>query len=213
MTRAKVCGVTTAADRDAVCAAGADAFGVIVDVPVETPRAVDPETAAALVAGAPPFVTTVLVTMPTTVQDAAALQRTVGADAIQVHGTLAPPFLGGLARRTDAAVIGTVAVDDPALDTYASHVDALLVDSTDDEGGGGTGEPVDWDRAAAVVANVDVPVVLGGGLTPATVERAIETVAPHAVDVASGVERAGGVKDHDAVRAFVETAHATEVAA
>ena len=206
MTRVKVCGVTTAADRDAVVDAGADALGVIVDVPVDTPRAVDAGQAAVLVDGAPPFVSTVLVTMPEAVQDVLALQRVVGADAIQVHDGLAPEYVGGLRRRTDADVLAVVAVDDPAVEAYAAHADAVLVDARGEDGGGGTGEPVDWDRAATLVASLDAPVVLAGGLTPVNVAAAVETVRPYAVDVASGVERAGGRKDHDAVERFVATA-------
>ena len=207
MTRVKVCGVTTAADRDAVVDAGADALGVVVDVPVETPREITAERARDLVAGAPPFVTTVLVTMPDAVQQALAVQRVVRADAIQVHDGLAPTYLGGLRRRTDADVVAVVGVDDPEIAAYAAHADALLLDSRDEHGGGGTGERTDWERAAAIVADLDVPVILAGGLTPANVARAVEAVDPYAVDVASGVEATGGEKDPEAVRAFVETAH------
>ena len=48
-----------------------------------------------------------------------------------------------------------------------------------------------------------VAVILAGGLTPANVGDAILTARPQAVDTASGVESAVGVKDIDLVRAFV----------
>jgi phosphoribosylanthranilate isomerase len=38
------------------------------------------------------------------------------------------------------------------------------------------------------------------------VAEAIAQVSPFGVDVASGVERAPGVKDHELVRAFVDAA-------
>ena len=71
MTRAKVCGLTAEADRDAAVAAGADALGFLVDVPVETARELDPERAGALIAGVPPFVSTVLPAMLSEVSDVA----------------------------------------------------------------------------------------------------------------------------------------------
>jgi len=205
MTRVKVCGVTREVDRDAVVAAGADALGVIADVPVDTPREVDPATAADLVAGVPPFVTSVLVTMPDSVQDAVALQRTVGADAVQVHTTLSPEKTGGLRARLDAGMVAAVDADGD-LAGYADAADALLVDSTGEQGGGGTGETVDWERTRDRVADLDVPVALAGGLTPENVAEATRVVDPFAVDTASGVEREGGVKDHDAVERFVRAA-------
>ena len=207
MTRVKVCGVTSQSDRDAVVEAGADALGVIVDVSVETPREIDAGEAERIVDGTPPFVSTVLVTMPSAVQDALAIQRVVRADAIQVHDGLPPEYVGGLRRRTDAAVIAVVGVDDPDIDDYAAHADAVVVDARGDDGGGGTGETIDWERAAALVDDLDVPVVLAGGLTPENVAEAVATVDPYAVDVASGVERTGGEKDHDAVHVFVDAAH------
>ncbi|MEF8855583.1 MAG: phosphoribosylanthranilate isomerase, partial [Haloarculaceae archaeon] len=208
-TRAKVCGVTSAGDRDAVVSAGADALGVIVEVDVETPREITASVAADLVAGTPPFVSTVLVTMPAAVQDAVTLQRVVGADAVQVHDGLAPEYLGGLRRRIDADVVAVVGIEDPDIEAYAAHADAILIDSRGENGGGGTGEPTDWQRAADLVDALDVPVVLAGGLTPENVADAVVAVAPYAVDVASGVERTGGVKEPEAVRAFVSEAHRT----
>jgi len=213
MTRVKICGVTTAADRDAVVAAGADAVGFVVDVPVDTPREISAERAADLVEGVPPFVTSVLVTMPSSVQATVRLADRVEPDAIQVHGGLAPEYLGGLRARTDAAVIAGIDADRSDTAEYAEVADALLVDSTDEAGGGGTGETHDWGRARDLVEAMDVPVVLAGGLTPENVGDAVETVRPFAVDTATGVERTGGRKDHDAVGRFVRSATRREVSA
>jgi indole-3-glycerol phosphate synthase / phosphoribosylanthranilate isomerase len=49
-------------------------------------------------------------------------------------------------------------------------------------------------------------VVLAGRLGPDNVRAAIEAVRPWAVDAASRLEAAPGIKDHDVVRAFVEAA-------
>jgi len=219
MTRAKICGLTTEADLAAAVEAGADAVGIICDVPVDTPREVGVEQARALADAAPPFVTTVLVTMPAAPERAVELAGAVSPDALQVHGDLQPGDLAYLATRVGARLIKTVDAATPErAAAYADVADALLVDSVSEDGGGGTGETHDWDRTRAAVADLDVPVILAGGLTPENVAAAVRTVEPFAVDVASGVEAAGGEKDHEAVRAFVRAAkgardsdHAAEV--
>lgn len=213
MTRVKICGVTSAADRDAAVEAGADAVGVLVDVPVDSPREISVDRAADLLAGLPPFVSGVLVTMQDAVLPTIRLQERVCADAIQVHSGLSPADLAGLRRQVDASVVGVVDADDPNAAAYAESADALLVDSVDADGGGGTGETHDWSRTRDRVESLDVPVVLAGGLTPENVGQAVRTVRPYAVDTASGVEAEGGEKDHDAVEAFVRNAREREVSA
>jgi phosphoribosylanthranilate isomerase len=205
MPRVKLCGITTESDRDSAVAAGADAVGFIVDVPVESPREIAAERAATLVNGLPPLVSSVVVTMPESVRDALAVQETVGAETIQVHSTFAPDQVSDLRTQADASVIAAVGPD-ADLRAYAGVADALLVDSVDGDGGGGTGETHDWERTRAVVADIDAPVVLAGGLTPDNVATAVETVGPYAVDTASGVEATAGRKDHDAMNRFVRRA-------
>jgi len=212
-TRVKICGVTNAEDRDVAVAAGADAVGLVAGVTVDTPREVDLDTAADLAAGVPPLVTSVLVTMPEDVATARDRVERVRPDAVQVHG-LAPDELAALTDALDAPdAVGTSVVaavdadaEDARLVAYADAADALLVDSIDEDGGGGTGRTHDWERTRERVATLDVPVILAGGLTPENVADAVATVGPFAVDVATGVERAGGVKDHEAVRQFVRRA-------
>ncbi|MFB6116960.1 phosphoribosylanthranilate isomerase [Halosegnis sp.] len=203
MVRAKVCGLTSEADVRAAVAAGADALGFIVDVDVDTPREIPPAKAEQLINTVPPFVTSVLVTMPDAAADAAMLAELVGADAIQTHG-LAPGDVSVLITNFHGPVVPAVGPEEVAEFRNVGH--ALLVDTPTEDGGGGTGETHDWDRTREMTANLDRPLILAGGLTPENVREAIAVVEPYAVDTASGVEREGGVKDHDAVRAFVERA-------
>jgi len=70
---------------------------------------------------------------------------------------------------------------------------------------GGTGETFPWELA--VIAQDMFPekrILLSGGLTPQNVRQAIEEAHPAAVDVASGVESAPGIKDLALVREFIE---------
>ncbi|MBC9987143.1 phosphoribosylanthranilate isomerase [Haloferax sp. AS1] len=206
MTRVKVCGVTDETDLAAVDAAGADAVGAICDVPVDTPREIPRERARELFTAAPPFLTTTLVTMPDSVDHARDLAREVGPDVLQLHGDFAADDLDSL-RATGVGVVPVVDATDLArARDLAPVVDAILVDTPSDSGAGGTGETHDWDASRDLVAAVDAPVILAGGLTPDNVVEAVRTVEPYGVDVASGVEASGGVKDHDAVRAFVAAA-------
>ncbi|ACV11458.1 Phosphoribosylanthranilate isomerase [Halorhabdus utahensis DSM 12940] len=212
MTRVKVCGHTREADVRASVAAGADAVGVISGVPVETPREVAPERAADLLDAVPPLVSGVLVTMPETVEEARELVAETQPDAVQVHGTLDPEEVEALTAEISQPIL--VALDhDAELDAYADAADGLVVDSLDEAGGGGTGQTHDWDRTAEIVERLDVPILLAGGLTPENVAEAVETVRPFGVDTASGVERDGGVKDHDAVEQFVDRAGEPRVVA
>jgi indole-3-glycerol phosphate synthase / phosphoribosylanthranilate isomerase len=63
-------------------------------------------------------------------------------------------------------------------------------------------DPTHLDRARAAGGRV----MLAGGLGPDNVAAAIEAVRPWAVDSARSTEAAPGIKDHDAVRNWVEAA-------
>ncbi len=202
MTRVKVCGITSREDLELVVAAGVDAVGFIVDVDVETPREIDPDLAVELTRAAPPFVTTVLVTMPDVPETTVELVERIQPDVVQIHGGSTPGDLAYLSAKVHGDVIK--AVDPEEASTYETVADALLVDSLDEVGAGGTGQTHDWTRARELVDELAVPVVLAGGLTPENVTEAVETVRPFAVDVASGVEDHPGRKDSDAVEAFIE---------
>ncbi|MFC4447827.1 phosphoribosylanthranilate isomerase [Halorussus aquaticus] len=212
MTRTKICGLTRREDLEVAVEAGADAVGLLVDVPVDSPREIDVQRAVELADAAPPFVTTVLVTMPDSPERAVELVRAVEPDALQIHGELGAGDLAYLTATVEAKVLKVVDAADPEqARRYDEVADGLLVDSVDDEGAGGTGRTHDWERTAELAATLDSPVVLAGGLTPANVADAVRAVEPFAVDVASGVEAddvesVPGRKDPDAVAEFVTAA-------
>lgn len=86
------------------------------------------------------------------------------------------------------------------------NMHAALIDAFDPEQFGGTGRRVDWDLVGALVQDLDVKIILAGGLTPENVAEAVVKVRPYAVDVSSGVELSPGVKDVYKVRDFIEIA-------
>ena len=63
-------------------------------------------------------------------------------------------------------------------------------------------DPEHWRTAASARGRI----VLAGRLGPDNVQAAIATVQPWAVDAASALESAPGIKDHDKVRRYVEAA-------
>jgi phosphoribosylanthranilate isomerase len=77
-----------------------------------------------------------------------------------------------------------------------------LLDTFDSKLFGGAGRA----RALDDLRGLDLSrVIIAGGLTPASVGAAA-AIRPYAVDVASGVESAPGVKDADKLRSFIVNA-------
>jgi indole-3-glycerol phosphate synthase/phosphoribosylanthranilate isomerase len=66
----------------------------------------------------------------------------------------------------------------------------------------GESDPGHLDRARTASGRV----MLAGGLGPANVRAAIERVRPWAVDSARSTEESAGIKNHDAIREWVEAA-------
>ena len=52
---------------------------------------------------------------------------------------------------------------------------------------------------------IDIPLILAGGLNPKNVGKAVEIIKPYAVDVAGGVEREGR-KNYKKMRRFIKAA-------
>jgi phosphoribosylanthranilate isomerase len=207
MARVKICGLARGADLRAAVDAGADAVGVVSEVPIDSPREVDPAKAAELLADVPPFVTATLVTMPDSAERAVELIRTVGPDALQLHGEWTPDEIRYVRAETERKVLLAVDADDPVrAEEFDGVADALVIDSTDDAGAGGTGETHDWAKTSDLAARLTSPVVLAGGLTADNVAEAVRVADPYAVDVASGVELSEGRKDHNAVARCVANA-------
>src|SRR5262249_53562420 len=140
-----------------------------------------------------------------TLEEIHAIMRTVDLDIIQLHGDEDPE----LVRKISLAVFRPVwkalpiasARDLEHLDGWPAE--ALLLDAPT-PGRGGSGAPFDWDLARAARQRYPmIRFVLAGGLDPDNVASAIQHVQPFAVDVASGVEAAPGIKDPVKLAAFI----------
>ena len=141
-----------------------------------------------------------------TLDEVASVADAVDLTIVQLHGQEGPAFCAEVARRTGCRVIKAARVrsgaEIQALESY--HTDFHLLDSYIPGVPGGSGETFAWELARAHRGGV--PLILSGGLTADNVATAIDTVRPFAVDVASGVERAPGVKAPREMRRFAQAA-------
>ena len=203
MTFVKVCGITRVEDAVAALAAGATTLGFVFWP--ESPRAVTPDQAAAIIAALPYGTGAVGVFVNQPADQINGTVRRAGLTGIQLHGDETPAILSSL-RRPVLKAVSLAAVDAAVTDWPESVL--LLVDAYDPERRGGTGNRVDWEAAAAVAKRRRL--VLAGGLRPENVREAIATVRPFGVDVSSGVEDAPGVKSVIKLTSFCEAVRAAD---
>lgn len=197
-TRIKICGLTRDGDVDDAVEAGADAIGFVLYA--KSPRHVDAARARELARRLPPFVTPVLLFVNATPAEIVAAVQAVPNALLQFHGDETPGQCAAPGRPYLRAARMAPGFD--LLDLASHHPEAagLLLDAYV-EGYGGGGKAFDW---SLIPANVPCPVVLSGGLNPASVIDGVLRVRPWAVDVSSGVESAKGVKDAALMRRFCE---------
>jgi phosphoribosylanthranilate isomerase len=217
----KICGLTREQDVQAAVAAGANAIGFVLYPP--SPRYVSPESAAALAALLPAFVTPVLLFVNASFEDIAHAAALVPGAWLQFHGDETPEFCAKTAQTLGRRWLRVARIPQETpegeapfdLVNYASlyeKADALLLDTFVDAYGG-SGHTFNWSQ---LPTNVNAHLVLSGGLSPANVADGIRAVyrcgLSLAVDVSSGVESAKGNKDSDKIRAFVAAVRNTALA-
>jgi len=200
--RVKICGITNLGDALAAVAAGADALGFNFAEEARTKRRyIEPHHAHAIVQDLPPFVTTVAVTVNASAEELKGYLEYM--DRVQLHGEESTALAAQFGPRAVKAVRVNAEFDPKSLMNYP--VGAVLLDASVPGERGGTGQVADWERAKAAVG-LGIPIVLAGGLTPDNVAEAIDVVRPYGVDVAGGVEREPGKKDHERLRRFIDQA-------
>jgi len=204
----KVCGLTRAADAATAAALGFDYVGVIfaggprsrtLSEAIHILR--DSGTAARVGVFGVPHAT-----------ELSNYVRMVPLSVAQLHGDSSPKAV--LAAR--AVGVHEVWAVVPVMDGALRHdteelfqcADAVVLDTRDAGGLGGTGRPFDWDAIGDMLRPMrrQAKLVIAGGLTPDNVARAIEMLKPDIVDVSSGVESSTGVKDPKLLSRFIEAA-------
>ena len=200
--RVKICGITRIEDALAAYEAGADALGFVFYP--KSPRCVSVETAREIAEALPPFASSVGVFVDAPMEHVRRTAERVGLRAVQLHGNEPPAYCAGLGVPAVNAFRVRDSVDFP-FEAYRGAA-AFLLDAYVKGEPGGTGRAFRWELAREACRRRRI--ILAGGLTPENVEKAVQTVQPHAVDVSSGVEVSPGVKDHEKTAAFIRTAKA-----
>jgi phosphoribosylanthranilate isomerase len=207
-TGVKICGVTREEDALAAVEAGVDALGF--NFYDKSKRVVRLAEVAAWIGGLPEDVGRVAVVVQPDEDLLRALRDSGLFHALHFHGGESDGFCarwGG-----DFYIKARPLSDEASADAAAADpAHCLLLDAHAPGEFGGTGRTIDWSLAAGVVRTTDRPVVLSGGLHPDNVAAAVAAVRPAAVDTASGVESAPGIKDADKMTAFVAAVRAADV--
>lgn len=196
-TRIKICGIRDIDSAFAAVEAGADAIGFIFVR--SSPRFIEPEAAAEIMASLPPFVATVGVFMNMPVDAFSDIEEACPTTYTQLHGDEDAELIAACAPVIKGVRFAPTSIGkELARFDTDENIEAILIDGPSP----GAGVPFRWADLTPHTDSVSKPIFLAGGLTPENVSDAIAEVRPYAVDVSSGVERERGVKDHDLIRAF-----------
>lgn len=211
-TRVKICCISSLEEARLATRFGADALGLVGQMP-SGPGVVGDERAADIVAATPPPIATFMLTSETTVDAIIAHQLRVDANTIQLVDAVPPDTYNRLHAALPAIKLVQVihVLDeqniDEALQAVQLGADALLLDSGNPTLAvkelGGTGRVHNWQVSRRIVEQSPVPVFLAGGLNPGNVRQAIDTVQPFGLDICSGV-RTNGHLDEQKLEAFMK---------
>lgn len=204
-TRIKICGTTRVEDALLACELGADAIGLVMTP--SSPRCIDLERAQTIRIALPAFVSAVVLVHDLFAPRVREIIDTVRPDLVQFHGSENAAFCESFGVRYIKAIGMDGDVNANAFTGAHPRAAGFVLDGHAPGAQGGQGRTFDWSR---VPRDLDRPVILAGGLNADNVADAMRRVQPWAVDVASGVESASGVKDSRKLRAFFAAVHATE---
>jgi phosphoribosylanthranilate isomerase len=207
VTQVKICGITNKEDALCVAKCGAAALGFIFYPP--SPRYIKPEDARNIISALPNEIVKVGVFVNEKNEEIKRVMEYCALDMIQLHGDESPEYCRDF---PSAQVIKAVELKNEADFVYAKsyHVGAILVDSRHAGLYGGTGKKANWDLACRIKEKK--PLILSGGINKDNVSQALKEVAPHALDINSGVESEPGRKDHAKLAQIFEIIRQADVA-
>jgi len=207
----KVCGIQNANEALGAIEAGANTIGLLLGVPEYVEDKITPEIAKQIVISVPEGIRTVMVTHLLDVNEIIKIANYTRVTAIQVHNDLDTEGMKQLQQNLHNIelikaihVLDYSAVDQAKM--YEPYSDMILLDTKVKDRFGGTGQTHDWNISKEIVNELNVPVILAGGLNPENVESAVNKVNPYGIDANSGLENEEGLKDFEKIRLFARKA-------
>jgi len=201
-TALKVCGVTRRDDALALVHLGVEAIGANFWPPSK--RHIPPRDAAWLGEISSRILRVgVFVNQP--VEESLKLWHDGLIDVIQLHGNEGESHHRAFTA-AGAPFFQAIAISPEGHPTSAipAGAAAILLDAHAPGSYGGTGVVIDWNAARTLRdAHPHLPVALAGGITAENAAAAVTAVRPAALDTASGVESAPGIKDLEKVARLV----------
>ena len=207
MTQVKICGITNKEDALQAAGCGAAALGFIFYPP--SPRYIKPADARKISSVLPDDLVKVGVFVNEKKEEIKRVMKYCGLDMIQLHGDESPEYCQDFPA---SLIIKAIELkDDDDLNRALNYdVAALLVDSRHAGLYGGTGRKANWDLACRI--KINKPLILSGGLNEGNLAEALQTVAPAALDINSGVELSPGKKDHAKLAQIFDIIRAVDTA-
>ncbi|MDE7232251.1 MAG: phosphoribosylanthranilate isomerase [Lachnospiraceae bacterium] len=193
-TKIKLCGLSRECDIEAANELLPEYVGFVFAK--KSIRYVSPEQAAALRKQLAPQILAVGVFVNEPPESVSELLAAGVIDIAQLHGSEDEAYIERLRALADKPIIKAFSVnaEQDIRRAAESSADLVLLDA----GSGGTGTAFDW----GLLAGMERPYFLAGGLDASTVEEAVRKWRPYAVDVSSGIET-DGHKDVEKMRNFV----------
>ena len=210
-TRVKICCIADPDEAALAIGAGADALGLVGEMP-SGPGPIDDDMAREIARQVPPPVATFLLTSRTAGSDIVDHVRYCETSTVQIVSHIDPGEYAAIsAGLPTTRLVQVIHVEDDGalelIDAYEPFVHAFLLDSGRPNASvvelGGTGRAHDWSISRRIVQRSAKPVFLAGGLNPANVREAIDTVTPYGLDLCSGV-RTDDRLDAAKLRAFMQ---------
>lgn len=203
MTKIKICCIANIEEAELAIKYGADAIGLVSEMP-SGPGVIGYDTITEVAKSVSGRIDTFLLTSKRTTTEIIAQLKSCKTSTVQICDSLISGSHEDIKKELPGVKIVQVihVVDESSVDEAieaAKTADALLLDSGNQKLAvkelGGTGRTHNWEMSKQIVEGVSIPVYLAGGLNPANVKEAIETVHPFGVDICSGLRTNGNLDE------------------